>query len=77
MKNEDRSTVGGRIRFLRQAKGWKQTTFAEKVGASQAAISQWENNHFLPGDFWRWRIADVLGISEEWLFGRENQRKAS
>lgn len=77
MTDENLSTVGGRIRAMRRAKGWKQMVFAEKLGASQAAISQWENNHFLPGDFWRWKIADTLGASERWLFGVENERQAS
>lgn len=74
---EDLRTVGGRIRIMRQAKGWKQTTFALKLGASQASVSQWEANNWLPGSLMRKRIASVLDASESFLFGDLNERQAS
>jgi transcriptional regulator with XRE-family HTH domain len=38
------STVGGRIKYARTARGLTQDQLAAKVGVSKGAVSQWEGN---------------------------------
>lgn len=77
MNGEHLSTPGARIRLMRKAKGWKQEGFARELGASQASVSQWENDKWLPGPLMRWHMANVLGVSESFLFGDINDERVA
>lgn len=77
VNDEDLSTPGGRIRLMRRAKGWKQDGFAKKLGVSQASVSQWENNNWLPDRSLHGRIASTLDCSETWLFFEAEKKVAS
>lgn len=68
MGREDLSTVGGRLRVMRLAKGLTQETVAKRLKTSQPAISQWEKDKWVPAGLMRARLADVLGTTEAWLF---------
>ena len=70
-------TPGRRIRFMRQAKEWNQATLASKVGTSQPAISQWENDLWLPTKMFQTQLAEVLGTTRAFLFGEADQQAAS
>lgn len=63
------ATPGRRLRFLRKAKGWKQEELARRVHTSQAAVSQWENDRWLPGEHMQKLLAEELGTTHLFLFG--------
>lgn len=67
----DWTTVGGRIRFLREAKGWTQEVLAKHVHVSQPAVAQWETNKWLPGRQSQFLLAEALGVTRAFLFGEE------
>lgn len=58
---------GGRIRELREAKGWSQKTLGEKVSVSQATISRLEKNEVekRPDPTLALRLARALGVKLE------------
>jgi transcriptional regulator with XRE-family HTH domain len=73
--SEELSTPGRRMRFLRQAKGWDQTSFARRIHTSQPAISQWELDKWLPGPEMRRRIAEELGATQSFIFDQPEAAK--
>ena len=73
-REEDLSTVGGRIRAARLAKGLTQEQLAKAVGVSKGAISQWEANTIerlnAPNLL---RLASRLEVSARWLWEYEDE----
>jgi len=45
----DAASLGRRIRFWRQRRGWTQVRLAEAADVAQAQVSYWESGHRLPG----------------------------
>ena len=66
---DDLSTPGKRLRLMRKAKGWSQETLAAKVYATQPAVSQWENDLWLPAMATQVLLAEALGTTRHFLFG--------
>lgn len=62
-------TPGQRIRFIRQSLGFSQEALAAKVFATQPAVSQWENDHWLPSRQSQALLAQALNTSRAFLFG--------
>jgi transcriptional regulator with XRE-family HTH domain len=58
------TSLGELLRLARQREGLSQTRLAEKVGVTQAAVSNWENNGNVP-DAKRHELEAVLGPLEE------------
>lgn len=67
-------TPGARIRFLRQAIGMTQKGLGAKVFATQAAVSQWETDRWLPSRATQLLIADALNTTRAFLFGDSNEK---
>ncbi|WP_043484746.1 helix-turn-helix domain-containing protein [Geothrix fermentans] len=44
VKSSQPSTLGQRIRAVRRAWGWTQTTLAEALGSAQSMVSEWEKD---------------------------------
>lgn len=65
--------LGEKIKQTREAKGIKQGVFAEKLGLSQAAVSQFESGARQPTPKTLADICDVLEISREELVGKKDQ----
>lgn len=66
------STIGSYIKQYRTARGITQEQLGELVGVSTQAVSKWErggtpDTELLP------RLAEVLGVSIDALFGKEEQ----
>lgn len=64
----------GRIRQLRQERGWKQEELGRRVGASKQSVSNWENGNIVPPVDVLIRLADQFGVSTDYLLGREHRR---
>jgi transcriptional regulator with XRE-family HTH domain len=62
------STFGDLLRDIRMQKGFNQDTFAEMVGVSQAAVSQFEKGTRVPTPIKIKKIAEILGVAETDFF---------
>ncbi len=60
-----------RIRELRLARGWNQILLAQKLQVSKQAVSNWENDNIQPSIDMLVRLADVFGVTTDYLLGRE------
>ena len=73
----DRNIIGARVTQARKAKGMKQVELLAKlqlagVDLSVPALSLLEGQKRPASDIERNAIADILGVSVDWLLGREN-----
>ena len=74
MKYVDTSTIGGRIRLIRQKRDMSLAELGAKIGVSANYVSVIERNAKLPSDDLLGKIADVTGASIDWLVtGRDDQ----
>lgn len=62
-------TPGRRIRFLRESLGLSQEALAAKVFATQPAVSQWENDRWMPSRQSQALLATALNTTRSFLFG--------
>ena len=68
--NETSWNIGQRIKQARLACGLGQTEFADRMGKTQSAVSQWERESSISIDALA-KAAIVLGVSTDWLLGLE------
>ena len=61
------SSIGKRIRACREAKGWRQEDFAERVGLSVTYTGMIERGEKVPKLETFIRIANTLGVSADVL----------
>lgn len=61
---------GSRIRNIRKALGMSQAALADRVGVTQSHISELENNQNSPSAVLLQKLADVLDVPVDALFGR-------
>lgn len=52
-------------------KGIRPTDLAERSGIDKGSISHYMSGHYRPGSKSMKRIADALGVSTDWLLGKE------
>ena len=70
-----RTTFGDRLAAAREAAGLTQVQLAHKLGTTQRVITYWERGTVaLRADQLR-SLADALGVSTDYLLGRENGSK--
>jgi transcriptional regulator with XRE-family HTH domain len=60
-------SIGDRLRYARKLRGLNQAGLAERVGVSQPSVANWESGVHDPRRVMLAKIADVLGVSPEWL----------
>ena len=67
-------TVGERIHIMRRRRGWTSKDLAKAVGTGRTTISRLKNNSKPQVSFdVLFRIADVLGVSLDYLAGRKDE----
>lgn len=71
LKEEKKNLFSVRLKELRLKKGLKQTELGEKVGVKQNTFTNWENGKREPSFENLIKLADLLEVSLDWLFGRE------
>lgn len=65
--------VGNRILMTRRSKGWNQGKLAEMTGLSRGQLSKYEHGGTIDIRASNLiRLADALGVSVDWLLGRDN-----
>ena len=63
-----------RLKELRLKKGLTQTELGEKVGVKQNTFTNWEKGRREPSSENLIKLADLLEVSLDWLFGREQMK---
>lgn len=66
------ATLGDRIRELRKDKHITQRELADKLHVAYSTMSQYESGARVPSDEIKKRMADVFGVSVDYLIGRVN-----
>jgi transcriptional regulator with XRE-family HTH domain len=67
------TVLGQRIKQLRRQKlNITQEQLAEKMGVSKSTISQWESNTNEPNVDALIKLADLFGVTVDYLIGRDN-----
>lgn len=64
----DLSSPGKRIAFFRDSKELTQEALGDIVHACQASVSLWERDKRVPPKLARQMLAELFGVSIEWLF---------
>ena len=60
-----------RFREARLQAGLTTVQLAQKMGLTQAAVSQWESGKKVPGIETISRLADLYGVTVDYLLGRD------
>ncbi len=63
---------GERLRRLLDKKDMKQKDLADKLGLNESTVSNYVNGR-VPGHEIVGRIADIFGVSTDYLYGREDE----
>lgn len=71
LKEEKKNLFSVRLKELRLKKGLTQTELGEKVGVKQSTFTNWENGKREPSFENLVKLADLLEVSLDWLFGRK------
>lgn len=61
-----------RFRELREKAGLTTSELAKRIGVSQAAASQWDTGKKFPSSETLCKLADLYGVSIDYLVGRES-----
>lgn len=64
-----------RLRILRKKHGYKQTEIAAMLGVLNSAVSKWECGRTLPDADALVFLADLYGVSVDYLVGRTEEEK--
>jgi transcriptional regulator with XRE-family HTH domain len=67
MSVDERRGVGFRIRRLRERAGWSRDVLAERLGVHAGSVARWESGGALPHAYHLERIAELGGVTTEWL----------
>ena len=63
---------GERLRELRRERNLSMKDFAKTIDATDAAVSNWENNINQPKMSYLKNISEKYGVSTDYLLGLEN-----
>lgn len=65
------SIFGDNIKRLRKNKGLIQQQIADEIGVNRGSYSNWEKGKREPSFENLVKLADLLDVSLDWLFGRD------
>ncbi len=60
------------MKALRQSCGMNQVVFARRLGVTKQCVSNWENDNVLPSIEMLLKIADLFGVTTDFLLGRSD-----
>ena len=66
-----------RLKLLRKEKGFTQSDVARMVFIDKTAVSKWELGLNFPNQNIQTRLADLFGVSVDYLLGRTDIRNAN
>ena len=64
-----------RLRELREERGWSQEDLGREIGVTGAAVGMWEQGRRSPDSVTLARMASLLGVTTDYLLGRQAQRE--
>ena len=64
-----------KIKSLRLSCNYSQVDVAEKLSVTKQTISNWENNNIQPSVDMLVKIADLFGVTTDYLLGRDATTK--
>lgn len=67
-------TFGKRLQLAREDAGMSQEAVMEQLGFPTRSLTRWENGKADPGSCKLVRLADLYGVSMDWLTGRTDVR---
>jgi transcriptional regulator with XRE-family HTH domain len=67
------TTLGKRLRYAREAKGWSQTEVFRRTGINNKTLSRYEAGGTEPDVSSLKQLADLYEVSLDWLHGRETK----
>lgn len=68
-------TISTRVKSRREALGWNQSQLAQRLGISSSSINQYESAVKRPSTEILLKMAGVLGVSTDYLFGSSDEKK--
>lgn len=68
--------LGQRLKTLREAKRLTQRELGDMVGVSDSAVGQWENDRREPSVRILVKLAQIFGVSVDYLLGRKDNEPA-
>ena len=74
---EIRQNIATNISAMRNAAGMTQAQFAEKLNYTDKAISKWERGESVPDIAVLWQIADMFGVTVDWLISDHGSTEAT
>ena len=74
---EIRQNIATNISAMRNAAGMTQAQFAEKLNYTDKAISKWERGESVPDIAVLWQIADMFGVTVDWLISDHGSSEAT
>ena len=70
-------TFGEKLQSLRQKAGMSQDMLAEQLNVSRQAVSRWERDETMPETEKVVLIADLFGVSTDYLLRRTEEKKTA
>lgn len=70
-------TLGEKLQKLRRARGMTQEQLAERVGVSRQSMSGWENGAALPDTVHVIALADLFGVTTDYLLRDEPSSRSA
>ena len=70
-------TFGEKLQALRQHAGMSQDTLAERLNVSRQAVSRWERDETMPETDKVVALADIFGVTTDYLLRPEEQQAPS
>lgn len=65
---------GDRVQQMREAHNYSQVQLAALLQVSRQTVSNWENNNIMPSIDMLIQLADLFGVSTDFLLERDNRR---
>ena len=65
---------GDRVKQVREAHNYSQVQLATMLHVSRQTVSNWENNNIMPSIEMLIQLADLFGVSTDFLLERDNRR---
>ena len=65
-----------RLKEIRNEYQYSQLKLSEQLGVSRSAVAMWESGSSQPDNDMLLRIADIFGVSPDYLLGKKDIKKA-
>lgn len=62
------------IKSLRISRNYNQVEFAKRLDVTKQCVSNWENDNVVPSIDMLVKIADLFGVTTDFLLGRNNKK---